>query len=53
MKDAQSDPVAAAADSRTSQSVDEYREDIDPLSIRKLPVTEQAAAVISNDPDVI
>jgi len=41
-----SDPVAAADDSRTRQSVDEHRENIDPLSIGKLPLTEQAAAVV-------
>ena len=41
-----SDPVAAADDSRTRQSVDEHRQDIDPLSIPKLPLTEQAAAVV-------
>lgn len=41
-----SDPVAAADDSRDRLSVDEYREDIDPLSIGKLPLTEQAAAVV-------
>jgi hypothetical protein len=41
-----SDPVAAAEDSRDRQSVDEYRENIDPLSIGKLPLTEQAAAVV-------
>jgi hypothetical protein len=41
-----SDPVAAADDSRDRQSVDEHRENIDPLSIRKLPLTEQAAAVV-------
>ena len=47
----QSDPVAADTDSRTRQSVDEYREDIDPLSIGKLPVTEQAAAVVDETTD--
>jgi hypothetical protein len=41
-----SDPVAAADDSRDRQSVDEYRENIDPLSIGRLPLTEQAAAVV-------
>ena len=41
-----SDPVAAADDSRDRQSVDEHRENIDPLSIGKLPLTEQAAAVV-------
>jgi len=41
-----SDPVAAAEDSRTRQSVDEHRENIDPLSIGKLPLTEQAASVV-------
>ncbi|WP_276414206.1 transposase [Haloarcula halobia] len=41
-----SDPVAAADDSRDRQSVDEHRENIDPLSIGKLPLTEQAAVVV-------
>jgi hypothetical protein len=41
-----SDPVAAAEDSRNRLSVDEHRENIDPLSIGKLPLTEQAAAVV-------
>ena len=41
-----SDPVAAGDDSRDRQSVDEHRENIDPLSIGKLPLTEQAAAVV-------
>jgi hypothetical protein len=41
-----SDPVAAAEDSRNRLSVDEHRENIDLLSIAKLPLTEQAAAVV-------
>jgi len=41
-----SDPVAAAEDSRGQHSVDERLQDIDPLSIGKLPLTEQAAAVV-------
>jgi hypothetical protein len=41
-----SDPVAAAEDSRDRLSVDEHRENIDPLSVGKLPLTEQAAAVV-------
>jgi hypothetical protein len=41
-----SDPVAAADDSRDRHLVDEHRENIDPLSIGKLPLTEQAAAVV-------
>jgi hypothetical protein len=41
-----SDPVAAGDDSRTRQSIDEHRQDIDSLSIEKLPLTEQAAAVV-------
>jgi hypothetical protein len=41
-----SDPVAAAEDSRDRLSVDEHRENIDSLSIGKLPLTEQAAAVV-------
>jgi hypothetical protein len=41
-----SDPVAAGDDSRNRQSVDEHRQNIDSLSISKLPLTEQAAAVV-------
>ena len=41
-----SDPVAAGEDSRDRRSVDEHRENIDPLSVGKLPLTEQAAAVV-------
>jgi len=46
-----SDPVAADADSRTRQSVDERLQDIDPLSIGKLPLTEQAAVVVDETTD--
>jgi hypothetical protein len=41
-----SDPVATADDSRDRQSVGEHRQDIDSLSVEKLPLTEQAAAVV-------
>ena len=41
-----SDPIAAAHNSRDRQSIDERLQDIDPLSIGKLPLTEQAAAVV-------
>ena len=40
------DPIAAAHNSRDRQSIDERLQDIDPLSIGKLPLTEQAAAVV-------
>lgn len=46
MTNHRSDPVAAGEDSRNQQSIDEHRENIDPLSIGKLPLTEQAAAVV-------
>ncbi|MHC3439729.1 transposase [Natrialbaceae archaeon A-gly3] len=41
-----SDPIAAAHNSRGRQSIDGRLQDIDPLSIGKLPLTEQAAAVV-------
>lgn len=46
MANNRSDPVAAAQNSRDQQSIDERLQDIDPLSIGKLPLTEQAAAVV-------
>ena len=51
-----SNPVAAAEDSRDRQSIDESLQDIDPLSIAKLPLTEQAAAVVDETtvaPDLV
>jgi len=46
VNNARSDLVAAADDSRGRHSIDERLQDIDPLSIGKLPLTEQAAAVV-------
>ena len=41
-----SDPVATAGDSRDRRSIDERLQGIDPISIEKLPLTEQATAVV-------